>query len=360
MAVAARRATALPTLVVVVAGVALSGQAYINGRLGESIGSAEAAAAVNNAVGLAGAARGHAWPLGAIPRALRSLPQVRLWHLLGGLGGAMFIAAGAIGAPEIGVALLSVALVCGQTTGSLVADGAGLSPAGHQGVTAGRVAGVALTIAAVVASALGASAHLHFGLLAFALVAGAASALQQAANGHLARNTGEPLFAGTVNFAVGFLALLVVAAIATGLSPPHGWSAPPLEYTAGLLGAAIATTMAVLVSRLGVLRLILALTAGQAIGGLALDLVAPARGETVTAGTVVGVVARLRGGARQRPRMRARRPERSGGRGCARAARWQRIRRCVGPASSRSCSPRSSPWRWSPPWPATAAPAPTT
>ena len=192
--------------------------------------------------------------------------------------------------PKIGVALLSVALVCGQTAGSLVADGVGLSPAGHQGVTTGRVAGVALTIAAVVASALGASAHLHVGLLAFALVAGAASALQQAANGHLARNTGEPLFAGTVNFAVGFFALLVVAAIATGLrrrtaGRPRRWSTRP-----GCSAPPIATTMAVLVSRLGVLRLILALTAGQAIGGLALDLVAPARGETVTAGTVVGVV----------------------------------------------------------------------
>ncbi|HEX5898352.1 MAG TPA: DMT family transporter [Solirubrobacteraceae bacterium] len=289
MAVAAPRATALPTLVVVVAGVALSGQAYINGRLGESIGSGEAAAAVNNGVGLA-ALLVVTVAAGAVPRALRSLSQVRFWHLLGGLGGAMFIAAGAIGAPEIGVALLSLALVCGQTTGSLVADGAGLSPAGRQGVTAGRVAGVLLTIAAVVASALGASANLQVGLLAFALAAGAASALQQAANGHLARNTGEPLFAGTVNFAVGFLALLVVAAIATGLAPPHGWSAPPLEYTAGLLGAAIATTTAVLVSRLGVLRLMLALTAGQAIGGLALDLIAPARGATVTLGTVAGVV----------------------------------------------------------------------
>ena len=163
MAVAARRATALPTLVVVVAGVALSGQAYINGRLGESIGSGEAAAAVNNGVGLV-ALLVVTVAAGAIPRALRSLASVRVWHLLGGLGGAMFIAAGAIGAPEIGVALLSVALVCGQTTGSLVADGVGLSPAGHQGVTAGRIAGVALTIAAVVASALGASAHLHVGL----------------------------------------------------------------------------------------------------------------------------------------------------------------------------------------------------
>ena len=288
MVVAAPRATALPTLAVVVAGIALSGQAYINGKLGESIGSGEAAAAVNNGVGLA-ALLVVTVAAGAIPRALRSLQQVRLWHLLGGLGGAMFIAAGAIGAPEIGVAALSVALVCGQTSGSLVADGAGLSPAGHQGVTAGRVAGVALTIAAVVASALGASSHLHIGLLVFALAAGAASALQQAANGHLARNTGEPLFAGTVNFAVGFLALLVVVAIATGLTPAHGWSAPPLEYTAGLLGATVATTMAVLVSRLGVLRLMLALTAGQAIGGLLLDLIAPAHGETVTAGTVAGV-----------------------------------------------------------------------
>jgi transporter family-2 protein len=288
MAVAARRATALPTLVVVVAGVALSLQAYINGQLGETVGSGEAAAAVNNGVGLA-ALLVVTVAAGAIPRALRSLQQVRAWHLLGGLGGAMFILAGAVGAPEIGVALLSVALVCGQTTGSLVADGAGLSPAGHQSVTAGRVAGVGLTIAAVGASALGASAHLHVGLLLFALAAGVASALQQAANGHLARNTGEPLFAGTVNFVVGFLALLVVVSIATGLSPPHGWSAPPLQYTAGLFGALIATTMAVLVSRLGVLRMMLALTAGQLIGGLALDLIAPARGETVTAGTVAGV-----------------------------------------------------------------------
>ena len=151
------------------------------------------------------------------------------------------------------------------------------------------MAGVVLTLAAVIASALGAHANVHLGLIAFAVAAGFASALQQAANGHLAQATGEPFFAGAVNFAVGFLALLVVAAIANGLSPPHGWSAPPLEYVGGLLGAGVATTMAVIVARLGVLRLILALTAGQAVGGLGLDIVAPARGVTVTAGTYAGV-----------------------------------------------------------------------
>jgi transporter family-2 protein len=289
VAVATRRATALPMAVAVGLGAMLAVQSYVNGRLGRSLGSAEVAAALNNAVGLVALGAG-AVAIGAIPRALRSLDRVRVWHLIGGLGGAMYVVAGAVGAPEVGVALLSVALVCGQTAGSLVADGAGLSPAGRQTVTAGRVVGVCLTVAAVIASALGARASLHVGIIAFTVAAGVATALQQAANGHLARNTGEPLFAGAVNFATGFVALLVVAAIVNGLAPPHGWSAPPLEYLGGFLGATIATTMAVIVSRLGVLRLILAMTAGQAVGGLALDLVAPARGESVTAGTVAGVV----------------------------------------------------------------------
>jgi bacterial/archaeal transporter family-2 protein len=288
VAVSTRRATALPMAIAVAAGVTLAVQSYVNGRFGRALGSAEMAAAVNNTVGLValGAA---AAATGAIPRALRHLDRVRGWHLLGGLGGAMYVVAGAVGAPEIGVALLVIALVCGQTAGSLGADAAGLSPAGRQAVTPGRFAGVILTIAAVVASALGAQASLRVGILAFTVAAGVATALQQAANGHLARGTGEPLFAGAVNFAVGFVALLVVAAVANGLVPPHGWSAPPLEYLGGILGAAIATSMAVIVSRLGVLRMILALTAGQTLGGLALDLIAPARGEHVTAGTIVGV-----------------------------------------------------------------------
>jgi transporter family-2 protein len=289
VAVTTRRATALPMAIAVAAGVTLAVQSYVNGRFGRAIGSAEVAAAVNNTVGLValGAA---AAVTGAIPRALRHLDRVRGWHLLGGLGGAMYVVAGAVGAPEIGVALLVIALVCGQTAGSLGADAVGLSPAGRQAVTTGRFAGVILTIAAVVTSALGAEANLHIAILAFTVAAGVATALQQAANGHLARGTGEPLFAGAVNFFVGFIALLIVAAVANGLAPPHGWSAPPLEYLGGILGAAIATSMAVIVSRLGVLRMILALTAGQTLGGLALDLIAPARGEHVTAGTIVGVV----------------------------------------------------------------------
>jgi transporter family-2 protein len=63
------------------------------------------------------------------------------------------------------------------------------------------------------------------------------------------------------------------------------------------------------VQALGVLRLGLAMVAGQMAGALAVDLVAPARGEAVTVTTVLGVVLTMvavvvsgRGGARARAR----------------------------------------------------------
>ncbi|MGZ4268046.1 MAG: DMT family transporter [Solirubrobacteraceae bacterium] len=288
----ARPGTALPTALAIAAGAGVALQSYLNGRLGRALGSGELAAAVNNTIGLAALVAVVATTR-ALPRALRTVragASVRWWYLLGGMGGALLVVSAAVAAPQIGVALLTVALVCGQTSGSLAADHAGLSPAGRAGATPLRIAGVVLAIAAVAISALGARGDLHAGLLALAVLAGVAVALQQAANGRLARATGEPFVAGMVNFAVGLSVLLVVAAVATGLAAPGGWSAPPLEWIGGLLGAAIATGTAVLVSRLGVLRLMIAVTAGQTAGALVIDLAAPARGEAVTAGTVAGVL----------------------------------------------------------------------
>jgi transporter family-2 protein len=288
LAVAASSRTALPTLAAVGAGVAFAVQAYVNGRLGRELGSGEVAALVNNSLALV-ITLAIALPLGAVPRGLRRLPEVRPWYLLGGVGGAMLVTAGALGAPVLGVALLSVALVCGQTSGSLFADRLGLSPAGRHDATPARIAGAALAIAAVAVSAFGARHEVHVLLLLFAVAAGVALALQQAANGHLARTTDEPLFACIVNFVVGIALLTVAAAIVTGLSPPHGWSGSPLLYGGGVLGAGIAMSLVLVVSRLGVLRLMLAVTAGQAAGGLAIDLIAPAHARSVTALTVAGV-----------------------------------------------------------------------
>lgn len=284
--------TVLPTALAVAAGAGVALQSYINGRLGQALGAGELAAAVNNTIGLL-ALISLVTVTRALPRARRSLhdgAQVKWWYLFGGLGGALLVSCAAVAAPRIGVALLIVAIVCGQTAGSLLADSAGLSPAGRAGATPLRIAGVVLAIAAVGISAFGARAHLDLALLAFAVAAGVGVALQQAANGQLARATGEPLVAGMINFIVGLTALLILAWIVTGFHTAHGWDAPPLEWIGGLIGATIATGSAILVSRLGVLGLTIAITAGQVAGALVIDLVAPVQGEGVTIETVLGVV----------------------------------------------------------------------
>ena len=56
-----------------------------------------------------------------------------------------------------------------------------------------------------------------------------------------------------------------------------------------MLGFFIVVVLAATVQTLGVLRAGLALVAGQTLGGLLLDAIAPAPGEAVTTGTVAGV-----------------------------------------------------------------------
>jgi transporter family-2 protein len=125
------------------------------------------------------------------------------------------------------------------------------------------------------------------------LAAGTMAALQQAANGQLAALTGEPLAAGLANFALSTAMLAALALLVTGGAPPHGWDAPPLEWIGGLFGVGVVVATAWVVPVLGVLRLMLALVAGQTAGALVIDLIAPAPGEPVTAWTVLGVVLTL-------------------------------------------------------------------
>jgi transporter family-2 protein len=275
----------------ILAGAAISLQSYVNGRLGKDVGSPTVAAAINNLVALA-ATLGIVLASGALPRAaarLRAHGRPPAWHFLGGLGGAAVVLVAATAAPEIGVALLTVALVCGSTGGSLPVDAAGLGPAGRRPITAYRLAGVVLAIGATVIGAVGARGDLQPVLLTLAFCVGVGMALQAAANGRLASETGEPFVASLVNVIVGFTALAVVAIVAlatVSLDTPPG---NPLLYVGGLLGGFVVVVSAASVQTLGVLRLGLATVAGQSSGALVIDLIAPAPGEAVTVATVVGV-----------------------------------------------------------------------
>jgi transporter family-2 protein len=274
-------------------GVAFAVQIFLLGRLRTHLGSAELAGSVNNMIGL--------FTLLCVSIALR-IPQrviatmrlsplrLRWWHPLVGLSGAYFVTISSEAAPEVGVALLFVAVVVGQVLGALGVDRVGISPGGKRPVTAARLIAVGLALAAVVIGAIGSHGDPQLGLLALVVVAGVGVAIQQAGLGHMTQVFGQPIAAAFVNFLVGTIALVVGTLIITGGQAPGGWSAPPEDWISGVIGAAIAASLAKLVSRFGVLPVILGLVAGQTTGGLLIDLVEPSSGHTVGAQTVVSVV----------------------------------------------------------------------
>ena len=184
-------------------------------------------------------------------------------------------------------------MVCGSTTGSVAIDAAGLAPSGRLAVTGARIAGVLLAIAATVIGAIGARGALEPLLLGLALLGGAGMSMQSAANGRLGRATGEPFVASFTNSSLGLAALAIVAAITLATHDVGALPANPALYLGGLLGAFVVVVSLTAVQTLGVLRLGLATVAGQTAGALVIDLVAPAPGEVVTAGTVIGVVLTL-------------------------------------------------------------------
>ena len=278
-------------LAVVVSGGLLGVQARVNGDLGARLHSALDAAAVSFAGGtlllvalVVGVRRHRA----AVARLLHT--STGWWWWLGGVGGAAVVAATAHGVPLIGVALVSVCIVAGTAAGALVVDHVGLGPGGRRALTAMRVFGALLATAAV---ALGAAGDRHAavrpGLFALLFGAGAASAVQQAANGRIRGAAMDAIVAALVSFAGGTV-LLAAAVLATGQVFDRHWPHPWWLYTGGLAGAIYIGLAAAAVSRLGVLAVSLATVAGQVVAAVMLDAWWPSPGTSLRAATVIGAV----------------------------------------------------------------------
>lgn len=281
----------------VVAGALVAVQQRLNGQLGVALRGALPAALVSFATGLVcvavvvlGRARSR--------RALAAVRGVPAWWCLGGLGGATLVAVGAAATPVIGVALLTVALVAGQTLGGLGVDRAGLGPGGAHLLTGPRVAGAVLCLVAVALASTARDARSASALLlALVVLAGFLVAVQQALNGRVREATGDAGVATLVNFGVGTAALALAGALVAlryGL-PPQRWPGPGqwYLYLGGPIGAAFIAVAAIAVRRVGVLRLSLAAVAGQLVGAVLLDVATPATGRTVAVPTVLGALLTL-------------------------------------------------------------------
>lgn len=279
------------------AGAMVAVQQRLNGELGRSLDDALLAALVSFATGL-GCVGAYVLGRPSSRRALGAVRAVPVWARLGGLGGATLVAAGAAATPVIGVALLTVAMVAGQTTGGLAVDRAGLGPGGTHLLTAPRLAGAVLCLAAVALAATARDARSASVLLLGSVVlAGFLVAVQQALNGRVREVTGDAGVATLLNFLVGTAALALAVAVVAGtrgLAARHWPGAGQWYlYLGGPIGAAFVAVAAAAVRRLGVLRLSLAAVAGQLVGAVLLDVVTPATGRTVAAPTVLGAALTL-------------------------------------------------------------------
>ena len=266
--------TALPIAAAGACGALVALQQRINGDLGQSLDDPVLAAVVSFGTGLivvTVVVCMRAGSRAALP-VIRTLPW---WSRLGGLGGASLVAVGATVAPKIGVALLTVGFVAGSTIGGLFVDRVGVGPGGVLAMTGPRLAGTALCLLAIAVSAPEGARDASPILLALVLIAGGLVSFQQAVNGQVRQAT-DAIVATFLNFVVGTSGLVLGLAVREFLVGVHVDTWPDLQhaylYLGGPIGATFVMVAALVVQPLGVLRLGLAVTAGQLLGGIVLDL----------------------------------------------------------------------------------------
>jgi transporter family-2 protein len=288
-------------------GAAVAVQARINGELGQRIDDGVVAALLSFLGGLLvlvvlAATRPQVrCGLSRVAAAVRD-HRLRHYQLLGGICGAFVVACQGLTVTTIGVAVFTVAVVAGQTASGLLMDRAGVGPGGPQAVSARRVVGAVLALAAVVLAVsdrLGAPQVLWLALLP--ALAGVGASWQQAVNGRVgeaAREDGPALAgmlpAALVNFGVGIVALALVAAVEVAMrGSPEPLPAQPWLYLGGPLGVLFIGAAAAIVPITGVLLLGLGAVAGQLVGALLLDLFLPVGDDQLTATTLIGTALTL-------------------------------------------------------------------
>ncbi|MBI5160832.1 MAG: DMT family transporter [Micrococcales bacterium] len=295
-----RTVTLFAVVAAVLMGFLVATQSRLNGELGRQLGDGFTAALISFggglvllAVGMLASRRGRAG-LREVAGAVRS-GSMPWWYAGGGAAGAFLVLCQGLTAAALGVALFTVAIVCGQTIGAAVIDRVGLGTLRAARFTLPRVAGTLLAVAAVLyAVSARVQSDVPIWMLVLPFVAGVGTGWQQAVNGQVRGRANSALTATFVNFVVGTSVLLVATLVHAAIAQPTlrvggSW----WLYLGGPIGVVFIAGASVIVHRIGVLILGLATISGQLVASVLLDLIVPVPGREILASTVVGTALTL-------------------------------------------------------------------
>jgi transporter family-2 protein len=265
-------ALAIPLLLAV--GALLALQAAANVQLSAAVGSPFAASTLQLAIG-ASALLVAALAVGAVAH-LDRVPDAPAWHLVGGLGSAVYITAGILLFPRLGAVVTVGLFIAGQMAASLAIDGLGwlgvdrepLDLAAWAGAAA-VVAGVALIVRAQAAS----PTRAHPAWIVLALAAGAGLPIQGAINAQLRADLDAPIATGAFSFLVATAAMLAVLAAMPRRRSTRATvrDLPWWGWLGGLCGAAYVSSVFLLIPKIGTAPTIALTVAGQQLASVLVD-----------------------------------------------------------------------------------------
>lgn len=282
-------------------GTAMVMQSRVNGELGARIDSGIVAALISFAGGLlilvavALISRRTHRGIRRTVTAFRS-GDIPWWYISAGLIGAWYVMSQSVAVGLLGVAVFTVGGVAGQTISGLLVDRMGFGVLKPRAVTAGRVAGALVAIAAVSLAIVSGSGQIgsQVWLLILPFIAGALQPFQQGMAGAIQRESRDPVTPTLTNFIAGTTALALVCAIA--FASGHRVQEFPTDwwvYTGGIFGAIFIGVGAIVVHELGTLLMGLLLIAGQVVTALFIDFLMPAAGHPVTIWSLASAVLTL-------------------------------------------------------------------
>ena len=282
----------------VLIGVVVAIQSRINGQLSADLNNGLAAALVSFLTGLAMVSIlvfGFKRERDALYRIFSAIKSKDLvtWEVMGGVLGGFFVAAQSAVVPQIGVALFTISVVAGQTVSSLLVDKAGITPSGKQKINKPRILGAVATLIAVAIAVFPdlTNSEFRFLPLTFALIVGVFASIQQGMNGRVNVIAQRPLATAWLNFASGTVVVVIALSInllfgaTVGSFPSNFW-----VYTGGAAGLIFVAVSAYIIKHLGVLNFVILNIAGQLVGAVIIDWLAPAKAGSLNGYLIFGTI----------------------------------------------------------------------